>query len=100
MPRWAKAQNIGAGTVTCNFDGVFKHRTIIGKRAFIGSDTMLVAPVTLGDEAMTASGSVITGDVPRGDLAVARATAGEQTRLAQRMMERLRALKAAKKGAH
>lgn len=92
--------NIGAGTVTCNFDGVFKHRTIIGKRAFIGSDTMLVAPVTLGDEAMTASGSVITGDVPAGDLAVARARQVNKPGLAQRMMERLRALKAAKKGAH
>ncbi|MCX8507798.1 MAG: bifunctional UDP-N-acetylglucosamine diphosphorylase/glucosamine-1-phosphate N-acetyltransferase GlmU, partial [Rhodobacteraceae bacterium] len=49
--------NIGAGTITCNYDGVSKHRTEIGKRAFIGSDTMLVAPVTIGDGAMTASGS-------------------------------------------
>ena len=49
--------NIGAGTVTCNYDGVNKHRTEIGPRAFIGSDTMLVAPVTIGAGAMTASGS-------------------------------------------
>ncbi|MBP9049528.1 MAG: bifunctional UDP-N-acetylglucosamine diphosphorylase/glucosamine-1-phosphate N-acetyltransferase GlmU, partial [Tabrizicola sp.] len=56
--------NIGAGTVTCNYDGVMKHRTTIGKRAFIGSDTMLVAPVTVGDGALTASGSVITENVP------------------------------------
>ncbi|MFN7051931.1 MAG: bifunctional UDP-N-acetylglucosamine diphosphorylase/glucosamine-1-phosphate N-acetyltransferase GlmU, partial [Gemmobacter sp.] len=55
--------NIGAGTVTCNYDGVNKHRTRIGKRAFIGSDTMLVAPVTVGDGAMTGSGSVITENV-------------------------------------
>jgi serine acetyltransferase len=58
--------NVGAGTVTCNYDGVMKHRTVIGRDVFIGSDTMLVAPVTIGDEAMTASGSVITEDVPEG----------------------------------
>ncbi|MFN4173066.1 MAG: bifunctional UDP-N-acetylglucosamine diphosphorylase/glucosamine-1-phosphate N-acetyltransferase GlmU, partial [Pseudorhodobacter sp.] len=56
--------NIGAGTVTCNYDGVMKHRTEIGARAFIGSNTMLVAPVTIGRDAMTASGSVISQDVP------------------------------------
>ena len=65
--------NIGAGTVTCNYDGVMKHRTEIGKRAFIGSDTMLVAPVSIGDGAMTASGSVITRDVPADALALGRA---------------------------
>ena len=65
--------NIGAGTVTCNYDGVMKHRTKIGKRAFIGSDTMLVAPVQIGDDALTASGSVITQDVPAEALALARA---------------------------
>jgi bifunctional UDP-N-acetylglucosamine pyrophosphorylase/glucosamine-1-phosphate N-acetyltransferase len=56
--------NIGAGTVTCNFDGVSKHRTIIGRRAFIGSDTMLVAPVKVGDGASTGAGSVVNRDVP------------------------------------
>jgi len=56
--------NIGAGTVTCNFDGVRKHRTIIGRRAFIGSDTMLVAPVKVGDGATTGAGSVVNRDVP------------------------------------
>ena len=61
--------NIGAGTVTCNYDGVMKHRTEIGARAFIGSDTMLVAPVTIGAGAMTASGAVITTDVPAEALA-------------------------------
>jgi bifunctional UDP-N-acetylglucosamine pyrophosphorylase/glucosamine-1-phosphate N-acetyltransferase len=64
--------NIGAGTITCNYDGVFKHRTHIGARAFIGSDTMLVAPVTIGDDAMTATGTVVTRDVPDGAMAVGR----------------------------
>jgi bifunctional UDP-N-acetylglucosamine pyrophosphorylase/glucosamine-1-phosphate N-acetyltransferase len=64
--------NIGAGTVTCNYDGVKKHRTVIGEGAFIGSDTMLVAPVEVGDEAVTGAGSVIASDVPPGALAVER----------------------------
>ena len=64
--------NIGAGTVTCNYDGFFKYKTTIGAGAFIGSDTMLVAPVTIGDGAMTGSGSTITTDVPAGALAVER----------------------------
>jgi bifunctional UDP-N-acetylglucosamine pyrophosphorylase/glucosamine-1-phosphate N-acetyltransferase len=61
--------NIGAGAITCNFDGATKHRTVIGKGAFIGSDTMLVAPVTVGDGARTGAGSVVTKDVPAGALA-------------------------------
>ena len=56
--------NIGAGTITCNYDGVDKHRTTIGDGAFIGSDTMLVAPVNVGDGAATGAGSVVTKDVP------------------------------------
>jgi len=68
----AKA-NLGAGTITCNYDGVMKHRTDIGAGAFIGSNTMLVAPVRIGAQAMTGSGSVITEDVDDGDLALARA---------------------------
>jgi bifunctional UDP-N-acetylglucosamine pyrophosphorylase/glucosamine-1-phosphate N-acetyltransferase len=64
--------NIGAGTITCNYDGYNKHRTTIGARAFIGSDTALVAPVTVGDGAIVAAGSVITVDVPADALAVAR----------------------------
>jgi bifunctional UDP-N-acetylglucosamine pyrophosphorylase / glucosamine-1-phosphate N-acetyltransferase len=64
--------NIGAGTITCNYDGYAKHRTKIGARAFIGSDTALVAPVTVGDGAITAAGSVITEDVPADALAIAR----------------------------
>jgi bifunctional UDP-N-acetylglucosamine pyrophosphorylase/glucosamine-1-phosphate N-acetyltransferase len=88
--------NIGAGTVTCNYDGVMKHRTEIGARAFIGSDTMLVAPVTIGAGAMTASGSVITTDVPADALALGRAPQVNKPGLAARLMDRLRAIKASK----
>lgn len=90
--------NIGAGTITCNYDGVFKHRTTVGRDVFIGSNTMLVAPVTVGDKAMTGSGSVITSDVPAGDLGLARAKQVNKTGLGARLMARLRAMKAAKKG--
>ncbi|MEZ4767568.1 MAG: bifunctional UDP-N-acetylglucosamine diphosphorylase/glucosamine-1-phosphate N-acetyltransferase GlmU [Caldilineales bacterium] len=62
--------NIGAGTITCNYDGKEKHRTEIGAGAFIGSDTMLVAPVRIGDGARTGAGSVVTHDVPAGETAV------------------------------
>ena len=65
--------NIGAGTITCNYDGVNKHRTEIGAGAFIGSNSALVAPVTIGDGAYVASGSVITEDVPADALAFGRA---------------------------
>lgn len=64
--------NIGAGVVTCNYDGHAKHRTTIGERAFIGSDTMLVAPVTVGDRATTGAGSTINQSVPDDALAVGR----------------------------
>ena len=87
--------NIGAGTVTCNYDGVFKHRTEIGANVFIGSDTMLVAPVSIGDGAMTATGSVITGDVPAGAMAVARARQENKPGFATRFMQHLRDLKRA-----
>ncbi|MCA3437017.1 MAG: bifunctional UDP-N-acetylglucosamine diphosphorylase/glucosamine-1-phosphate N-acetyltransferase GlmU [Rhodobacter sp.] len=88
--------NIGAGTVTCNYDGVMKHRTEIGARAFIGSDSILVAPVSIGAGAMTAAGSVITADVPAQALALARARQVNKPGLAARLMERLRTIKAAK----
>ncbi|HMO07223.1 MAG TPA: bifunctional UDP-N-acetylglucosamine diphosphorylase/glucosamine-1-phosphate N-acetyltransferase GlmU [Paracoccaceae bacterium] len=90
--------NIGAGTVTCNYDGVSKHRTEIGAGAFIGSDTMLVAPVRIGAGAMTASGSVITMDVPADALAVARARQEVKPGFAARLMARLRAARDMKKG--
>jgi bifunctional UDP-N-acetylglucosamine pyrophosphorylase / glucosamine-1-phosphate N-acetyltransferase len=64
--------NIGAGTITCNYDGKRKHRTVIGDEAFIGSGTVLVAPVAIGDGAYTAAGSIITKDVPPESLAIAR----------------------------
>lgn len=89
--------NIGAGTITCNYDGVFKHKTDIGERAFIGSNTMLIAPVRVGDDAMTASGSVITKDVPDAALGLGRARQETKPGLALRMMNQLRAAKAAKK---
>jgi bifunctional UDP-N-acetylglucosamine pyrophosphorylase / glucosamine-1-phosphate N-acetyltransferase len=70
--RVGKDVNVGAGTITCNYDGVRKHRTVIGDGAFIGSDTMLVAPVRIGRGAVTGAGSTITRDVPPGALAVER----------------------------
>jgi bifunctional UDP-N-acetylglucosamine pyrophosphorylase / glucosamine-1-phosphate N-acetyltransferase len=64
--------NVGAGTIFANYDGVAKHHTTVGQHAFIGSNTVLVAPVTVGDGGYTAAGSTIDGDVPAGDLGVAR----------------------------
>ena len=89
--------NVGAGTVTCNYDGVFKHKTVVGKNAFIGSDTMLVAPVTIGDGAMTASGSTITEDVPAGALALGRARQVVKPGFATKLFDMLRARKAGQK---
>ena len=65
--------NIGAGSITCNYDGQNKWPTVIGDNTFIGSDTMMVAPVTIGDDALVGAGSVITADVPDGALALGRA---------------------------
>jgi len=64
--------NIGAGTITCNYDGINKYKTIIGKNVFVGSDTQLVAPITIEDDVMIAAGSTITADVKSGDLALSR----------------------------
>ncbi len=85
--------NVGAGTITCNYDGTAKHRTDIGKGAFIGSNSALVAPVTIGDGAYVGSGSVITDDVPAGSLAIGR---GRQT-VKEGWAERLRQPKSAGK---
>ena len=76
--------NIGAGTITCNYDGVNKHRTVVEDRAFIGSDTMLVAPIRVGRDATTAAGSTITKDVTPGALAIERAGQKEITGWAER----------------
>jgi len=89
-----EASNIGAGTITCNYDGVMKHRTEIGARVFIGSNTMLIAPVSVGDEAMTASGSVINKDVPEGAMAVARATQVIKLGFARKLFDMLKSKKA------
>ena len=68
-----EGSNIGAGVITCNYDGVNKHKTTIGKRAFMGSDSTLVAPVAVGDGAYVGAGSCITKDVPADALAISRA---------------------------
>ncbi|MBE3610559.1 MULTISPECIES: bifunctional UDP-N-acetylglucosamine diphosphorylase/glucosamine-1-phosphate N-acetyltransferase GlmU [Campylobacter] len=64
--------NIGCGTITCNYDGKAKHKTVIGKNVFIGSDSQLVAPVNIGDDVLIAAGSTVTSDVPSGALAISR----------------------------
>jgi bifunctional UDP-N-acetylglucosamine pyrophosphorylase/glucosamine-1-phosphate N-acetyltransferase len=84
--------NVGAGVVTCNYDGVAKHPTEIGAGAFVGSDTMLVAPVVVGERATTAAGSIITRDVPAGALGVGRV----RQRNVEGWAARRRAAKAAK----
>ena len=88
--RVGEGANVGAGTITCNFDGAKKHRTDIGKGAFIGSNSALVAPVKIGDGAYVGSGSVITEDVPADALALGR---GQQT-VKEGWAARLRGLKA------
>jgi len=94
--RIGRGANIGAGTITCNYDGVSKHRTEIGERAFIGSNTALVAPVRVGDGALVAAGSVVVADVPAGALAIARGRQETKPGLGLRIIERLRSLKAQK----
>ncbi|MFN3635914.1 MAG: bifunctional UDP-N-acetylglucosamine diphosphorylase/glucosamine-1-phosphate N-acetyltransferase GlmU [Rhizobium rhizophilum] len=89
--------NIGAGTITCNYDGVNKHETRIGAGAFIGSNSSLVAPVSIGDGALIASGSVITEDVPADTLAFGRARQEMKPGRAAVIRERNLAIKAAKK---
>ena len=67
-----KETNVGAGTITCNYDGKDKHKTIIGNESFIGSNSDLVAPVTIGSNVTVAAGSVITKDVPDNALGLGR----------------------------
>ncbi|WP_171128123.1 MULTISPECIES: bifunctional UDP-N-acetylglucosamine diphosphorylase/glucosamine-1-phosphate N-acetyltransferase GlmU [unclassified Ruegeria] len=86
--------NIGAGTITCNYDGVMKHKTTIGENVFVGSNTMLVAPVTVGDGAMTATGTVVTRDVEPDALAVARARQENKPGYARKLFDMLKAKKA------
>lgn len=92
--------NVGAGTITCNYDGFLKHHTDIGPGAFIGSNSALVAPVRVGEGAIVAAGSVITSDVEPGALAVARGRQESRPGWAARFRERMAALKSSmKKGA-
>jgi bifunctional UDP-N-acetylglucosamine pyrophosphorylase/glucosamine-1-phosphate N-acetyltransferase len=91
--------NIGAGAITCNYDGFDKHRTTIGEDVFIGSDTALVAPVKVGDRAYTAAGSVVTSDVPEGGLAVARGRQADVDGWADRFREKKLAARAKKEAA-
>ena len=89
--------NIGAGTITCNYDGINKHRTLIGANTFIGSNSSLVAPVSIGEGAYVSSGSVITEDVPAGDLAFGRARQVNKPGYAAKVRARAEAIRAAKK---
>ncbi len=88
--------NIGAGTITCNYDGFFKHRTIIGDGAFIGSNSALVAPVTVAAGAYVGSGSVVTRDVAADSLALSRAQQVEKPGWAKRFRDAMAARKTAK----
>ena len=92
----AKA-NIGAGTITCNYDGYFKYRTVIGEKAFIGSNSSLVAPVTVAAGAYVGSGSVVTKDVPNGALAIGRAQQVTKEGWASRFHEVMALRKASKR---
>jgi bifunctional UDP-N-acetylglucosamine pyrophosphorylase/glucosamine-1-phosphate N-acetyltransferase len=83
--------NIGAGLITCNYDGFHKHRTVIGKDVFVGSDCQLVAPVTLGDGSLIGAGSTITADVPPGAIALTRAPLVLREGAADRLRQKLKA---------
>ena len=91
--RVGSGANIGAGTITCNYDGYFKSHTDIGAGAFIGSNTALVAPVKVGDGAMIGAGSVIAKDVAADALAIERATQKEIPDLARKFRQRKQAEK-------
>jgi bifunctional UDP-N-acetylglucosamine pyrophosphorylase/glucosamine-1-phosphate N-acetyltransferase len=83
--------NIGAGLITCNYDGYKKHRTIIGRKVFVGSDCQLIAPVSIGDGALLGAGSTIAEDIPADALAFTRAPLVVKEGGAQRLRDRLRA---------
>ncbi|MES2252641.1 MAG: bifunctional UDP-N-acetylglucosamine diphosphorylase/glucosamine-1-phosphate N-acetyltransferase GlmU [Pseudomonadota bacterium] len=88
-----EASNIGAGTITANYDGFFKHKTHIGERVHIGADTILVAPISIGDGAMTAAGSVITDEVPADALAINRTEQANKHEWAKHYKARMKAKK-------
>ena len=89
--------NIGAGTITCNYDGFLKYRTVIGEGAFIGSNSALVAPVTIGAGAIVGAGSVVTRDVAADAIALARGEQVEKPGRAKRFREVMAAKKKAKR---
>ncbi len=90
--------NIGAGTITCNYDGYFKYKTIIGERAFIGSNSSLVAPVRIGADAIVGAGSAVTRDVGAGELRIVRADQLVKPGWADRFHDAMKKKKAEKKG--
>ncbi len=90
--------NIGAGTITCNYDGYFKYKTIIGERAFIGSNSALVAPVKIGADAIVAAGSAVTRDVAAGELRIVRGEQLVKPGWADRFHDAMKKKKAEKKG--
>ena len=89
--------NIGAGTITCNYDGYFKYQTVIGENAFIGSNSALIAPVTIGRDAIVAAGSAVSRDVAAGDLRMVRAEQLVKPGWADRFHDAMRKKKAAEK---
>ncbi len=89
--------NIGAGTITCNYDGYFKYRTVIGERAFIGSNSSLIAPVTIGADAIVAAGSAVSRDVSPGELRMVRAEQLMKDGWADRFHDAMKKKKAAEK---
>jgi bifunctional UDP-N-acetylglucosamine pyrophosphorylase/glucosamine-1-phosphate N-acetyltransferase len=89
-----ESANVGAGTITCNYDGFGKYRTVIGARAFVGSNSSLVAPVRIGDGAIVGAGSTITEDVPEEGVAIARGAQVTKDNLAPRIRARAQARKA------
>lgn len=89
--------NIGAGTITCNYDGYFKYRTVIGERAFIGSNSALVAPVSIGADAIVAAGSTVSRDVAAGELRMVRAEQMVKPGWADRFHDAMKKKKAAEK---
>jgi bifunctional UDP-N-acetylglucosamine pyrophosphorylase/glucosamine-1-phosphate N-acetyltransferase len=86
--------NIGAGTITCNYDGFFKYKTVIGEGAFIGSNSALVAPVSIGAGAIVGAGSTVTADVSADALALIRPEQKEKAGWAKRFREAMTAKKA------
>ncbi|MEM8725470.1 MAG: DapH/DapD/GlmU-related protein, partial [Pseudomonadota bacterium] len=89
--------NIGAGTITCNYDGYFKYQTVIGDRAFIGSNSALVAPVKIGADAIVAAGSTVSRDVGDGELRMVRAEQLVKQGWADRFHDTMKKKKAAAK---